>query len=257
MIPSNFFKEIDLSIDEFYDHMLMVLTGPNNDKFKTNGKSILFSALSHNEQLSLPGLFYASAAQNGRAPLTDNDMVSSLDIASNYVDSLRSTTKARVRQELNVNVEKYKDLGSNDFREKIENVMEDVFGKLESDFNRIVAAESTKMKNVGASSSIERVARDQHDDNPNVAFLVVHDNKLCNECKRLHTIGGVIPRVWRLSEMKQSYHKKGEDSPSVSGLHPHCRCQICFIPKGYTFDSSGTMVWKSPGFDVYLEQNKV
>ena len=35
---------------------------------------------------------------------------------------------------------------------------------------------------------------------------------------------GITPRVWKMSEMGSGYHKKGDSSPKIGGLHPRCRC---------------------------------
>jgi hypothetical protein len=94
---------------------------------------------------------------------------------------------------------------------------------------------------VNASAGVE---------DPLIYFVVVRDDDLCDECRRLHLLpDGVTPKVWRLSEVKRGYHRKTDDVPSLGGEHPHCRCSLVTIMKGYGFTKSGGITYISPDHD--------
>lgn len=118
----------------------------------------------------------------------------------------------------------------------------------------IVESESTKLRNLGTMMDISRVAADLGDDDPTVFFIMVRDGATCKECVRLHTIDGGAPRLWKFSELKQGYHKRGEDMPSAFGLHPHCRCTLTYLSKGFGFDKTGRLKYISENHDELSTQ---
>jgi hypothetical protein len=65
----------------------------------------------------------------------------------------------------------------------------------------------------------------------------------------------ITPRVWKLSEIKFSYHKKGESNPSISGLHPHCRCSLTFLSPNFGF-RDGQVSFMGLGHNEYLKQRR-
>jgi hypothetical protein len=100
---------------------------------------------------------------------------------------------------------------------------------------------------------ISRVAAGIGDNDPTVFFVVVKDDKTCNECTRLHLNPDGTPRVLKFSELKQGYHKRGEDNPSAFGLHPHCRCTLTYLSKGFGF-KAGRVAYIREGHDEYAKQ---
>ena len=104
---------------------------------------------------------------------------------------------------------------------------------------------------------ISRTASGAGEYDPSVYFVVVKDDRTCKECIRLHLMpDGVTPRIWKFSELKQGYHKRGEDNPSAFGLHPHCRCTLTYLANGYGFDNRGWATYVARGHDQYSIQNK-
>jgi hypothetical protein len=105
----------------------------------------------------------------------------------------------------------------------LKNLINESLNKARDHFKTIAEAESTKARNMGKALQIGKVAASQGVQDPNVYFVVVRDGKTCSECVRLHLMDDLItPRVWKLSEIGFSYHKKGQPNPKISGLHPHC-----------------------------------
>jgi hypothetical protein len=80
-------------------------------------------------------------------------------------------------------------------------------------------------------------------------------NHNCDECKRIHLMPDKItPRAWKLSEVSAGYHKKGENFPCMSDLHPHGRCTMVTILPGYGFDADGKVTYITHGYDILKEQ---
>jgi hypothetical protein len=87
-------------------------------------------------------------------------------------------------------------------------------------------------------------------EDPVVFWIIVRDQYCCDECRDIHMKDGV-PRVWKMSEVNSGYHKKGDDRPSVEGLHPHCRCQITTLLPGYGFNAAGFVTYKGNGWNEF------
>jgi hypothetical protein len=103
---------------------------------------------------------------------------------------------------------------------------------------------------------ITRASASLDDADPTVFFVVVKDAATCKECIRLHLMDdGSTPKLWKFSELKQGYHKRSEDYPSAFGLHPHCRCTLTYLAKGFGF-SRGRVSYIREGHDEYSKQRK-
>ena len=138
----------------------------------------------------------------------------------------------------------------------VDKVLQEEMSKAKAHLQAIVESESTKFRNLGTLMDITRVASSLNDEDPTVFFIIVKDGNTCKECVRLHTTDGMTPKLWKFSELKQGYHKRGEDNPSAFGLHPHCRCTLTYLSKGFGFDKEGKIQYKSDGFDAFISQRK-
>jgi hypothetical protein len=95
------------------------------------------------------------------------------------------------------------------------------------------------------------------DADPTVFFVLVRDQNTCKECIRLHLMPDQsTPRLWKFSELKQGYHKRGEEKASAFGLHPHCRCTLTYLSGGFGFDEFGKLEYKGENFNAYSKQKK-
>jgi hypothetical protein len=74
------------------------------------------------------------------------------------------------------------------------------------------------------------------------------------DCMSIHMMSdGITPRVWKMSELQYSYHKKGENKPCVAGLHNNCRCSMVLLNRGFGF-KNGKVSFISEGYDAYEDQ---
>lgn len=201
------------------------------------GKQIYIGA---KPRVSLPSLFEAASAEE-RVRADARLLEGLLDIADGYIEAQRNQTKARTVKAVEAWLNEAQAEGvKTDLQTVLGGELEQVFGKVTSDMHRIVATEATAARNTGTLDGIVRVNASQGIEDPIVYFVVVRDDSLCAECKRLHLLDDeTTPRLWYLSELRHSYHKKGDDAPSLNGEHPHCRCSLVTLMPGYGFDGSG------------------
>jgi hypothetical protein len=131
-----------------------------------------------------------------------------------------------------------------------------LWGKVTADVTRIVDTEATGARNLGTAEGIVKVAASAGESDPNVFFVVVRDLALCDECERLHLLkDSPVPRVWKLSQIASGYHKRGDASPSMGGLHPHCRCTLAYLSRGYGFDGDGGVKFIAFDHDEFARQH--
>lgn len=204
---------------------------------------------------TIPSLFRAATAEEGVTP--DEKLLSNLlNITNRYIDAVKSSTKAKLVQAVDsfLREAELKDV-STDVPTVLSGQLADVWGKAKKELYTIIDTQAQTAKNVGSLDGIAKIAAASGDEDPTVAFLAVYDEHTCKECKRLHFIPGTaIPRVWKMSELKQSYAKKGDDSPSIHGQHPHCRGTLAYIAPGYGFKKDGMLTYVGPSHDEFVQQ---
>jgi hypothetical protein len=207
------------------------------------------------QNLNLTGLYGMASNIEGMKP--DPDVLKGLlKIAGGYLDASREKAKAKVLQSVEAFLTDAVAKGvKTDVKTVLGGQLADLWGSAVRDVKRIVETETTIVRNTSAYDAIGRVAALKGDSDPTVFFVVVRDNSLCEECKRIHLLDdGVTPRVYKQSEVGSGYHKKGENTPKVAGLHPHCRCTLTILMKGYGFTDSGHVTYISPEHDEYAKQ---
>jgi hypothetical protein len=64
----------------------------------------------------------------------------------------------------------------------------DVWGKTTNDVKRMIDTEATGARNMGTLEGIIGVNASEGIEDPMVYFVVVRDQHLCDECKRLHLL---------------------------------------------------------------------
>lgn len=220
---------------------------------KLRNKKIL--AITSRSDFGLPHLFIQAMGNRSPNPLESDVLKSLLDSAHGYIESLKSKTASNITEridglarEASLRKEKLKE-------EDVQAVLDEELGKARSHMVAIAESESTKMRNLGSMMDITRVSADIGDADPTVFFVVVKDQSTCKECIRLHLMSdGSTPRLWKLSQLKQGYHKRGEDTASAFGLHPHCRCTLTYLSQGFGFDEFGKLKYKSQSHDAYSKQ---
>jgi hypothetical protein len=204
---------------------------------------------------SLPGLYRQAAAEEA-SKANETTLHGMMKIAEGYLDAERERTKARVLHAVQAYVHTDPD-AEEDLDEVLGNVLAPIWEEATAAIVKTVDTSATTARNMGTLDGVEQIAAAQGQDDPYVFFVVVRDNDLCEECKRVHHLpDGRTPRVFKLSEVSSGYHKRGDDTPSVSGLHPHCRCSLTSMAKGYGFDAAGFIKFIDLDHDEYAAQRE-
>jgi hypothetical protein len=240
---------INRVVEDIFDKIALQLIG---DIPKLKYKKLLL--ISSKPNFGLAHLFVQAMANKTPNAIEQDALKSLLESSFGYIESLKNRTRSNVAERVDGLVKEAKIRGQRVEDSQIEAVVQEELAKARSHLKAIVESESTKLRNVGSAMDISRVAASAGDEDPTVFFVVVRDNKTCEECKRLHLNPDGTPKVWRFSELKQGYHKRGEDNPSAFGLHPHCRCTLTYLSKGFGFDKKGKVTFKSPGHDEFTRQ---
>jgi len=219
-------------IDEMFDNIAMHLLG-EIPKFRKKGKHLI---ITHQPHYSLPSLFIQALKNKSPNPVESDALKGMLDSAAGYIESLKAKTQSSLAERLDGYVREQHAASEPATEEGVRKIVGEEMEKAKSHLNMIAEAEATKTRNMGSALDILKVGTAVGDADPLVFFVVVRDGALCAECKRLHLMDDkVTPRVWRFSELAHGYHKKGDASPSVCGLHPHCRCTLTYLAKGFGF----------------------
>lgn len=199
---------------------------------------------------SLGDLYNQSVRASGGTPSADTRKALE-EVAGSYLDGAQSRLEANLKHIVTV-------VSASKTEEKpvdVQTMIEEAVDKASTEVETVVDTESQRARSVGAWEGITQAAAQMGIEDPTVFFVVVRDDRLCDECKRLHMQpNGITPRVWKLSEVKHEYHERGDPNPSVMGLHPHCRCTQTVLFPGFGFDSGGFVHYISPDWDEYAHQ---
>lgn len=207
-------------------------------------------------ELSLPGVFEAAARDGGVKP--DQQVLERLQaVATRYIDAVKERTKARMLHDVAAFLTEAELQGvKTDVKTVLGGKLSEAWRDVSNQVGKIVDYEVQSSKNLGILDGILKLNHAQGVEDPVVFFVVVNDESLCGECKRLHLLeDGVTPRVWHLSDVGHGYHKKGEENPKMAGLHPHCRCSMATLLEGYGF-VAGRIAYIGPGHDEYEKQQR-
>lgn len=228
---------IDAEVDELFDALLTRLLGHS-----FTGKR-LFIGFTHD--LTLPGIFEAAVNEEGGR--VDGELLSGIaevaeDLINKYRAQAKADTKRRIQglyHDVDQGRLKVEDLGS-----AIGGQMADLWSRTKTAVQTVVASETQHAQTMGVKEGIDQVNDALGIDDPIVCFIPVKDEDLCDECRRVHLLpDGFTPRVFKESEVSTSYHKRGEEVPSIHLMHPHCRCAMTTILPGFGFDAQGRVTW--------------
>jgi hypothetical protein len=244
---------ISRSVDQLFEKAKARFLGMDQAR-KLGGKHISFS---FTPELTLQGLFDAAAHEEGVKP-NDELLQGLLKIAGSYLDAQKERAKAKVLQSTQAFLSDASAKGvATNVRTVLGGQLADLWGDVNKDVRKILETETTVVRNVSIHDAISRIGVATQQEDPTVFFVTVRDKHKCDECTRLHVMPDeVTPRTWKQSQLGSGYHKKGENTPKVGGLHPHCRCVLTLLMPGYGFSESGHVQYKSPGYDEYAAQHK-
>lgn len=248
-ISSSGKENINKIVENMFDRIALSFLG--NIPRLQNKKLIVFNTSTN---FGLPHLF-VQAMQNKPLNAIEHDVLKSLLVsADGYIESLKNKTKSNVAERLDGITREAKIKKDKVSAKDVDKVLQEEMGKAKTHLQAIIESESTKFRNLGTLMDITRVSSSLNDEDPTVFFIIVKDGNTCKECIRLHTVDGTTPKLWKFSELKQGYHKRGEENPSAFGLHPHCRCTLTYLSKGFGFDKEGKVHYKSDMFDAFISQ---
>jgi hypothetical protein len=238
MTSQNTIKKIHAAIDKLFERLKDRVLG-----IHIHDKSIAITTT--RPDLTLAGLATAAAAVDG-ARLSKPTLAATLHVASSYLDSAKERAKALIVNEV---------VTARDPEATLGGQLSEVWSKVTSDVERIVDSEAQRHKAIGTLEGISMINLQAGIEDPSVFFVIVRDQHVCSECKRLHmSDDGVTPRMYKLSEVGAGYHKKGDPNPKVAGLHPHCRCGMATMLPGYGFDGGGKVRFVAVGHDEFAQQ---
>lgn len=238
-------------IEEMFDNIALKLLGHiprlRNKKFIT---------ISTEQNLGLSHLF-VQAMENKQLNEIEQDVLKGLLVtADGYIESLKNKTRSNLTDRIDGIVREASLRNERVDQEAVKKAVSEEMRKARANLLAIAESESTKLRNLGHLMGITRVAESLGESDPTVYFMIVKDGSTCKECLKLHMMpDGVTPRLWKLSQLKQGYHKRGEENPSAFGLHPHCRCTLVYYSKGSGFDEKGKNYYVDVGHDEYKKQN--
>jgi hypothetical protein len=211
----------------------------------------------HREVLSVPGIFDAAYRGEGLTP--DGHLRDALAHGvATYLDGYHARTSARVHHAVQAALSDAEAMGTPEGMETwLGGQLAAIYGEVRRDVDRLVTTEVVRARNVGlldAATKVHVLTGGGDVADQVLAFLGPNDGHTCEECKRLlYLPDGVTPRCWFRSEISSAYHKRGEDHPSVGGLHPNCRHSPVPVRRGYGF-RGGRLEYIGPDHDELSAQ---
>lgn len=251
-ISSSNKEQIAAVVENMFDTIALQFIG---DIPKLKNKKTLVISSKRNYGL---GHLFVQAMQNKTPNSIEQDVLKSLlESAYGYIESLKNRTKSNVAERIDGIMREAKLNNREASAQQIRDVLQEELSKARVHMKSIAESEATKLRNLGTMMDISRVAANLGDNDPTVFFVVVKDGSTCKECIKLHLEPDQItPRLWKFSELKQGYHKRGESNPSAFGLHPHCRCTLTYLSAGFGFDHQGRVSYVGEHFDAFKKQRK-
>lgn len=172
--------------------------------------------------LTLPGLFEITARDAGAVPRK-----ASIDdirrTANGYLGAQEEAAKAAVGRTVTQVVGDHKGPLTPQMKNELKGSLDRIFEKSANAAEKIVDTEATVARNLAGLEAISAINVGAGVEDPVVFWLTSKDDKVCVECIKLHVMpDGITPRLWKLSEVSRGYHSRGDGTPSLLGLHPHC-----------------------------------
>jgi hypothetical protein len=239
-------------VNDMFDSIALQLIG---DIPRLRNKKL--AIISMDRHFGLAHLF-VQAMQNKTPNQIEQDLLRGLlNSTDGYIESLKNKTRSNVTEAID-GLARAAQLSKDKItKEAVQAIVKEEMQKAKTHMAAIVESEATKLRNLGTLMNISRIATGVGDNDPTVFFVVVKDGITCKECIRLHLMPDqTTPRLWKFSELKQGYHKRNENNPSAFGLHPHCRCTLVYLSKGFSFDESGKTEYHSENHDAYKAQRE-
>lgn len=244
MLTDNQKKAIEAHVNDLFNRLKARLLG----RF-FRGPAIYFEIIRDQDPIdSMEGIYrYTIGMMYGPDAKVDVKRIKSMaKITANYLDAERLKTINNLTMAAEQGIE----------LDQVEGLVRDGMDKASKYVSTVL---NTEIKNVQAyaeRAGIEQLGASIGEDDPTVMKLGIVDAKLCANCKKLwHTDDLYVPKVYKLSELKDGYNKDWRNPVATVGCtHPHCRHVLSMLPPGYGFNARGTITFKGFGYDEYSEQ---
>ena len=244
-------KIIDTKIEEIFEKLKHRALGP-----QFGGKSLY---ITFQRPLSLPGIYEQAATEEGGT--VDREMVDRLiEITNDYLDHHKSVAKAQIKKKIGDFLQEVDDgkRSGDKFKTILEGELSDVWSKVTMGVKKVLETETQHAQVLGIKEGIDQINARLGVDDPVVFWVPVRDSATCLECLKIHLLpDGVTPRCWLTSEVESGYHVKGNDRPSWSLIHPHCRCGLGTLLPNFGFSAAGRVTFKGEDWDELKYQRNI
>ena len=244
-------NQIKELVERLFDRIALKLLG--GIPSLKNRKNLFFSADKH---VGLANLFVQAMANKQPNALEKDVLLGLLESSHGYIEALKHTTRSNIVEQVDGLIKQARANNSIVSHEEVQEVLDVQFKKARNAIKVVAESEGTKVRNVGSVMDIARVASERGIEDPNVFFSVIRDRFTCQWCIKNHLHEDGTPKVFKLSEIKQSYlstEDKKAGEVSVCGAHPNCRCTISYLSPGYGF-KRGKLEYISQYHDEYENQ---
>ncbi len=193
--------------------------------------------------------------------------------AGNFLTNIREKARVSIEQIINDNNLEYRNkiltdtvrspliegIEQNQTIMQIASDLREKTSDLFRDWKRVATTELTSAMNLGEADAIVSRNKGRSPDEIYVYKRINNDAATCVYCRKAYTLSnGLTPRVFKLSELQangSNYGKKAVDyKPTITSMHPNCRCSLVEIPNGWTFNDAGQMIYKTPNYIRHQDQ---
>lgn len=135
-------------------------------------------------------------------------------------------------------------------RSEFAEAMTEATDAYQKDWKRMVQADTGLASAIATHQAVTEIYG-AGDDDVRVAFVAMRDEKTCQFCKRVSRDEAGEFKLYRIGDFKPAgynYGKKHEDwDLCIPPAHPNCRCNLVYVPRGFTINKSGSVsVEKKP-----------
>ena len=117
------------------------------------------------------------------------------------------------------------------------------------DLRRIASTESNNAIQMGRGAAIAG----EHGDDARVAKIP--NPGACDKCKEVYLDANGLPRIFELSEIVDETNARSPGNPAkarrqkdwvptLESVHPHCQCQVTYVPNDWTFERIADEEWE-------------
>lgn len=262
-------KIIQESVRKTFTDLRLNLLGPDRVS-----KAMTFSFKRFDPATTIGSMYTHANAINSTNPNSiDKKTLNKIkDVAENYIDALEqksladltrivaerlddAETKAKIQ-----GIDASEVLKSKDGKQiliELRKTLKDQKIKIDKAAEVIANHELHNAQNFGAFDGLLSAAKSMGIQDPTVFKIGVLDEHRCSICKKLWSIdGGVVPKVYKLSELSGSPGNWKNPVASISPSHPNCREIISILLPGFGLDENGKIIYVGNNHNEFDKQRK-